>query len=289
VSYGVTMHKSVMLLLVLVIVTLACSQFLPVNANPFTLPTVPAPAGVHLIFDMESPVENATYPNGAVAVIFNVTVDGPSRINGQPLNKVLTVTTYQGDWMQESKWCRPSSIFYTLPFYGFNFSITGIPFGQHTVNFTGHAQGDFVLANGSGCEYFLEKTVSLTFFVLANPVIEFSSPQNANSTTSSFPLNFTVDHAVTEIAYILDGQESIPISGNTTLTDLPNGRHNVTVYATDEFGYTGESNTLFFNVNSPESFPVVPVIAVSAVAVVVGAGLLVYFKKGKRKTANLSK
>jgi hypothetical protein len=277
--------KGLTLLLVLVLVTLAISQFLPVNANVYPATTAPAPAGVQITFDMQSPVENATYSNGAIDAIFNATIDGPSFINGQVINKVLTYTTYKGDWMQEIKWCRPSSIFYTLPFYGFNFSITGIPFGQHTVNFTGHAQGDFVLANGSFRVYVLEKTVSLTFFVLANPVIEFSSPQNANSTTSSFPLNFTVDHAVTEITYILDGQESTPISGNTTLTDLPNGRHNVTVYATDEFGYTGASNTLFFNVNSPESFPVIPVIAVSAVAVAVVAGLLVYLKKRQRSNS----
>lgn len=92
-------------------------------------------------------------------------------------------------------------------------------------------------------------------------------------------MNFTVDSADTEMAYILYGQEAITINGNTTVTDLPNGRHNVTVYATNAFGYTGTSSTLFFNVDSPESFPVVPVIAVSAIAVVGGAILLIYFKK----------
>jgi hypothetical protein len=44
-------------------------------------------------------------------------------------------------------------------------------------------------------------------------------------------------------------------------------------------GNIGSSETVYFTVDVPESFPVVPVIAV--VAVVVGAGLMVYFKKRK--------
>ena len=44
-------------------------------------------------------------------------------------------------------------------------------------------------------------------------------------------------------------------------------------------GNVGSSETVYFTVDVPESFPVVPVIAV--VAVVVGVGLLVYFKKRK--------
>jgi hypothetical protein len=277
------MRKLVVLLLVLALVGSTVAPFLSVKANSYLIkdPSAPAPAGVHLTIDMESPIENATYSNGAINVVFNVTVDGPHLVYGQPLNKYLMVTTYQGDWMQESKWC-PSRIFRTLQFYPYNFSITGIPFGEHTLNFTAHAQGNFVLENGSGRVYSLEKTVSLKFLVLANPVIEFSTPQNANSTTSSFPLNFTVDHPVTEMTYCLDRQEPVPISGNTTLTGLSNGQHNVTVYATDEFGNTGASDILFFNVNAPE-FPVVPLIVASVIAVVTVAGLLVYFKKRKHK------
>ena len=106
--------------------------------------------------------------------------------------------------------------------------------------------------------------------------------QDATFETSSVPLNFTVDYPVTEMSYCLDGQEPLPLSGNATLTDLANGQHNVTVYATSKYGYTGVSETLFFNVNAPE-FPVAPFITVSA-AVVASAfsGVIVFFKKRKR-------
>jgi hypothetical protein len=290
------MHKSILVLLILVLVGATVGMFLPVNANPnlifHPIPSAPAPAGVQIIFDIESPKENTTYNNGTVNVVFNVTVDGPSQINGQALNKHIMLTTYQGDWMQKSEWA-PSRIFQTLQFYPYNFNIFGIPFGEHTLNFTTHAQGNFVLANYSGRVYSLEKTISFKFFVLANPLIEFLSPQSSNSTTSSFPLNFTVDHPVTEIAYRLDGQESVPINGNTTLTDLHNGQHNVTVYATDEFGYTGKSDTLYFNVDAAESieFPVAPLFVASvvvAVSVVACIGALVFRRKQKQSKTESS-
>jgi hypothetical protein len=75
----------------------------------------------------------------------------------------------------------------------------------------------------------------------------------------------------------------VTINGNTTLTDLPNGDHNVTIYATDEFGNIGASETVYFSVEVPEPFPTLQVVAVSvAIVAVVAIGLLIYFKKRRR-------
>ena len=154
------------------------------------------------------------------------------------------------------------------------------------MNFYGNVEGNIVLENMSGRSYSLERTHSVKFSVRANPIITFASLQNATFETSAVPLNFTVDHAVTEMSYCLDGQEAIPLSGNTTLTDLANGQHNVAVCATDEYGYAGVSDILFFNVNvtkadAPE-FPLVPFVAISAILVVSAvAGVMVHFKKRK--------
>jgi hypothetical protein len=74
----------------------------------------------------------------------------------------------------------------------------------------------------------------------------------------------------------------VTIDGNTTLIWVPNGYHNVTVYATDEFGNTGVSKTTYFSADVPEPFSTVIVVAVSVATIaLVGAGLLVYFKKRK--------
>ncbi|MGD0405922.1 MAG: hypothetical protein ABSB10_04650 [Candidatus Bathyarchaeia archaeon] len=117
------------------------------------------------------------------------------------------------------------------------------------------------------------------------PEIEVVSPLNQIYNESSVFLAFTVDKVVSWTGYSLDGKDNITIDGNTTLTGLPNGSHNITIYAKDAFGKVGASETITFTITKLESetFPITPVVAVSVgVAVAVVAGLLVYFKKRKR-------
>jgi hypothetical protein len=60
------------------------------------------------------------------------------------------------------------------------------------------------------------------------------------------------------------------------------GSHNLTVYATNEAGNAGVSQTVCFAIEEAEPVsPVVLVAAVSIVVVVAAAGLLVYFKKSR--------
>ena len=100
---------------------------------------------------------------------------------------------------------------------------------------------------------------------------------------------FTVNKPSNWAGYSLDDKENITVTGNFTLTDLPNGLHNVTVYANDTLGKMGVSETLNFTIvvpeQEPEPFPAVSVAAVSAAVatVVVVGGLLVYFQKRKSK------
>lgn len=114
------------------------------------------------------------------------------------------------------------------------------------------------------------------------PRISLLSPLNQTYNESNVTLAFSVDKLVNWVGYSLDGQETATAIGNTTLSGLSNGLHNVTVYAKDEFENTGTSETVYFSVNVPEPFPTLPVLAASVAALVVVAGLLVYFKKRKR-------
>ena len=113
------------------------------------------------------------------------------------------------------------------------------------------------------------------------PNVSFLCAEKAY-TTSEFPLNFTVNESVCKISYVLDGQENVTVAGNTTLANLPNGEHNVTVYATDNVGNIG-SETITFTIAEPEPepFPTTIFIAPIASVAVIGVGLLVYFKKRK--------
>jgi hypothetical protein len=108
------------------------------------------------------------------------------------------------------------------------------------------------------------------------PRITVVSPQNTAYNTSSVGLVFSVCEAVSWMGYSLDGQAKITVAGNTTLNNLSNGSHNITVYATDVASNIGVSETFNFTVSTP--FPVAPIAV--AFAVLIGAGsCLFYFKR----------
>jgi parallel beta-helix repeat protein len=129
------------------------------------------------------------------------------------------------------------------------------------------------------------------YYVLqaAPPKVSLLSPVNQTYNESSAPLVFTTDKAVNWMGYSLDGEQNVTITGNSTIANMTNGLHSITVYANDTFGDIGVSENATFNIAlapivKPEPFPTATVAAVSgAVAVVVVvAGLLVYFKKRHR-------
>jgi hypothetical protein len=117
------------------------------------------------------------------------------------------------------------------------------------------------------------------------PEISVVSPENKNYTSSNVSLTFTVNKPVVWMGYSLDGQETVTVTGNTTLAGLTNGSHNVTVYAKDTFENTDTSETIIFTIaEEPEPFPTELAITISGASMaVIGVGLLVYFKKRNHK------
>jgi hypothetical protein len=153
-----------------------------------------------------------------------------------------------------------------------NATLTKLSEGPHTI--TAWA-ADYLSAG------YVYSTVSFNIDFIP-PNIAILSPEPKAYNTSDVPLDFTVNETASQITYSLDGQENVTAAGNMTLTRLSNGAHNVTVYAADEAGNMGASETVTFTVAVPEPFPTVPVAAASVAAVaVVALGLLVYFKKRK--------
>jgi len=111
------------------------------------------------------------------------------------------------------------------------------------------------------------------------PKIALLSPVNQVFNESSIPLVLTADKQVSWIGYSLDGQDNVTVTGNSTITELTNGIHNVTVYAKDTFENIGASATVTFTVAKPEPFPTTLLIATAVLVAIVCAGLLLYFKK----------
>ncbi len=137
------------------------------------------------------------------------------------------------------------------------------------------------------CASNIDRYPLMKSFTTTPPKISVQSPLNQTYNDSSVPLTFSVDvlspdKSVNWTGYSLDGQDNVTVTGNATLSGLTNGLHNVTVYAKDTFGNEGASETITFTV-ALEPFPTTIVIASVASAVVVGAGLLVYFKKYRRQ------
>lgn len=89
----------------------------------------------------------------------------------------------------------------------------------------------------------------------SSPIITILSPENKTYNNSSIPLNFTTTNSkpITWTGYSFDGNSNITLTGNTTLTGLSEGTHNIIVYANDSSGKIGKSNVYFTVKNYTES------------------------------------
>ena len=112
---------------------------------------------------------------------------------------------------------------------------------------------------------------------LQAPVVTISSPQNKTYDTSDIPLTFKVNDQASLFSYTLDGQQAVAITGNTTLTGLTVGAHNLTVYARDSAGLVVTSQTIPFTVGA--RFPSEIVFVGVAIAVVASVSFLLYVKR----------
>jgi ribosomal protein S8 len=148
-----------------------------------------------------------------------------------------------------------------------NFTLTDLSSGLHHV---------MVYANDTAGNMGVSETIKFTIAL----VIHVLSPERRTYDTSSIPLNFTVNSALAQITYCLNGEKNVTVSGNTTLNGLANGDYALMVYAKDEAGNVGASETILFTVDVP--FPTTLVIVSVITVAVVGIGLLIYFKKRKR-------
>ena len=123
---------------------------------------------------------------------------------------------------------------------GGNITLVGLSDAVHTI--TVYAADTAGNTGHSDTGYF---TVDTTL-----PSIIILSPENRTYAENDVPLSFTVDKAVSWMAYSLDGQANATITGNTTLTSLLDGVHYIVVYANTTAGKMGASNTVYFTVDT---------------------------------------
>ncbi len=111
------------------------------------------------------------------------------------------------------------------------------------------------------------------------PRIEIILPQNKSYDTVDIQLTFTLNEAVTYLAYSLDGQQPIKINGNLTLPALANGPHRLTVYSTDEVSNSAQE-TVSFNI---APFPIVTYVAAASVITIILAACYLFIKQKIKK------
>jgi len=197
--------------------------------------------------------------------------------------------------------------------------LTGIPEGIQRINVTVTEWGIYLSRQGPEFYLFSLASTQSAWFVVKKsppPIISDISLKNKTYNETTVPLIFNVNQDASSsissnlsgLAYSLDNQANSTITGNTTLTGLSSGMHNITIYAWDEAENVGVSETVFFTVATPTASPtpeptVVPTLTPSptsgdnhtgdftlpmvlavlvVILVAVAVGLLVYFRKRKR-------
>ncbi len=174
----------------------------------------------------------------------------------------------------------------------------GFPFGGNywgkqtgnEINSTGISDVPYIIDSKNKDRYPLMELFTEAFRTnyeqeVAPPRISILSPTDKKYNESNVPLVFAVDKTATWMGYSLDGKPNVTITGNTTIANMTNGLHSLTVFANDTFGDIGASQTVSFTVAKPAPFPTIAVAAVSGATavIVVLVGLLVYFKKHEKK------
>jgi len=278
---------TVTLILAFLFSALTGTQFIDLgNANPYMYHEyVSAPLGSKpLVISLFSPLNNSIYKVNEVTLAFNISTQFTS------LNYLLGAY-YEADWMPDNvtvyKQNTRSPEFPTDWTYTRTFN--HLPDGDYSIVIT--AWGGGFYARGLTAYNFDMTTISVVNFTIDSeiPKISVLSPESKTYNSSAIQLNYTISEKASVIKYSLDAQDNLTLYENTNLTGLPNGMHNLTIYAWDLTGNLGSSETTYFNVQlpepEPEPFLVVPIAAASAaVAVAAGAGFFVYFKKRKRQS-----
>jgi hypothetical protein len=262
------------------------------NANPYhreaQFTEIPPPAGTQApVITIHTPQNGSFYPKN-LTLTFDVTIP---QTNGDKSLDAIVELYYRTRW-------EPTEI--AIPQEGigdsasFSIDLSELRGGSQSITITVVGYGSYETSQDFDEESFTMTSHYETFKLASSSTVVFTkdvvtprisvlSPQdNVTYVTSEVELYFSVNEAVSQILYCLDGKENQSITGSTILTGLSEGAHNVTLFAADLAGNIAASKTVFFNVDLPESFPVAPATIGIASMAMTAAGLLVYFKKRQR-------
>ncbi len=249
-----------MLFLVLLLGSLAfiCISFVTTaNANPYIRErvekgVVAPPNGTQppnlLIL---SPTNNTRYASTNVSLILDVTVPSSN------LSLHLAELSYKASWQKTNTSINRQ---YSNPEHPSEIAInlSDAPEGPRWITVYAVAKAyaydvdhkiDHLYYTTYYINYMIASTTLVNFTIdLTPPKVFASSMANKTYIGDDVPLNFTVNEPISSATYALDDKKNIAVVGKPTLSGLSTGMHNLTVYATDEAGNMGISETVTFHV-----------------------------------------
>jgi hypothetical protein len=227
-----------------------------------------------------SPENNSVYASNNVSLTLNVTMPESNSVS-LDISEIYYVPSWQHEANGQSIKIDADQ--------GSN-SLTNVPEGPRWLEVYAVATASAYVSGHEikGIHY---TTYFVIYKITSSSVVNFTidttaprilsvSVENKTYFTSDVPLNVIVNEPVSQVIYSLDGQRNVTAAGNTTLTELPEGEHDLTVCVLDTAGNAGNSAPISFSVDAPEPFLTSPVAAASGASIaIVGIGLLVYFRK----------
>jgi len=175
----------------------------------------------------------------------------------------------------------PSWIGYSLDGEA-NVTVDGLVIGTRTADLVDGSHSVVIYANDSAGNMCHSRTVYFTVDTRP-PVITVFSPQNKTYATNAVLMNATSDEVTSWMGYSLDGQASVAVPENMTLSGLTDGTHSLVVYVKDAAGNVGTSETIFFSVaaSNDSAFQLWILSAIVAI-LAVGATILIYMISARR-------
>jgi hypothetical protein len=241
-----------------------------------------------------SPTNSTAYASNNVTLNFNVNITEIENAISQSDNwlenrlyfyKPLTLNEvyYKTSWQLNRVDLKTSDTF--------SIDFTNVPEGSRWIEVYAIVEGGIRTSSREIQDFFTAYVYYESFKFACSSMVNFTidtTPPTAtilyleNKTYSStVPLDFVTNESISQSLMSIDGLQNVTITGNTTLSALTNGAHNVTVFVKDKAGNVGASQTITFTIAESVSTTLIigSSVAVAAVVAAVGLGLLVHFKK----------